>query len=74
MTDNIVYVAGHVAESETGRLVGGDIKEQTVTVINNLRNILIDAGSSINNVLKATVYLRNFNDYVAFEEVFRNGK
>lgn len=72
--DKIVYVSGCVGQLETGKLVSGGIKEQTQTALNNLKNILLASGSSLNNVLKVNVYLQDFDEYEDFEEVYSNGK
>lgn len=66
-----VYVAGTVPRvPETGALVDGDMREQAEQVMENLAAILDAAGSSLNNVVKATIFLADINDRAAFNEVY----
>jgi 2-iminobutanoate/2-iminopropanoate deaminase len=69
--NGFVYVSGQVAlrpgESE---LVPGGIAEQTEQVFANLRAILDAAGSSLEQIVKTTVFLQNFDDFPAMNEVY----
>lgn len=58
---------------ETGQLVPGGAKEQTDVALNHLKNILRAAGSNLNNVLKTTVYIQDFNDFPVINEAYKNG-
>lgn len=70
---NIVYVAGQVAyDGETGKPMLGDIKEQTLQTLKNLKMVLEAAGSSMDRIMKLTCILPNFpTDYIGFNEAFR---
>jgi 2-iminobutanoate/2-iminopropanoate deaminase len=67
----LVFVSGQVAlrpgESE---LVPGGIAEQTEQVLTNLRAILEAAGSSLDRLVKTTVFLQDFGDFAAMNEVY----
>lgn len=63
--NDLVFIAGKGAHFD------GDIKEHTDHVLNELEKELEEAGSSMEQVLKATVYLHNLDDYDAMNEVFR---
>ncbi len=68
---DLVFTAGQVAiDPQTGDPVPGDIKVQTQRVIENLKLVLEAAGTTLENVVKATVYLRNWDDFDAFNEVY----
>jgi 2-iminobutanoate/2-iminopropanoate deaminase len=69
----LVYVAGQVSfDGATGKLVLGDIKDQTRQALKNLSAVLAEAGSSLDRVLKLTCILPNFaEDYEEFNEAFR---
>ncbi|MCL5997015.1 MAG: Rid family detoxifying hydrolase [Chloroflexi bacterium] len=68
---DLVFTAGQVAiDPATGQAVPGDIKVQTKQVIENLKLVLQAAGTSLENSVKATVYLRNWEDFDAFNEVY----
>ncbi|HZP04350.1 MAG TPA: RidA family protein [Terracidiphilus sp.] len=70
---NLVFTAGQVALiPATGQLVPGGIAEQTARVLENLQAILEAAGTSLDRVVKATVYLKDFNDFMAMNVVYGN--
>lgn len=68
---NLVYPAGQVpVDPKTGSVVGDDIRSHTRQCLENLKSILTIAGTSLGNVLKVNVYLRNMDDFDAFNEVY----
>ena len=68
---NLVYTAGQIPiDSKTGDFVAGGINEQTRQVLENLRAVLAAAGSSLDQVIKATVFLKNIGDFAAMNEVY----
>jgi 2-iminobutanoate/2-iminopropanoate deaminase len=70
-TGNLLFTAGQIAlDPATGQLVPGGIAEQTTRVIENLKAILEAAGSSLEKAAKATVYLKNFDDFAAMNAVY----
>lgn len=74
MVNKTVYVSGCLGISvETGEMVHGGAKEQTTATLKNMQNILLAAGSNLNNVLKTTVYIQDFNDFPAINEAYKNG-
>src|SRR5215475_8065652 len=62
---NLLYIAGKGAHFE------GDIKAHTKHVLDEIEKELVNAGSSMDKVLKCNVYLANGKDYQAMNEVFR---
>jgi 2-iminobutanoate/2-iminopropanoate deaminase len=54
----------------TGEALRGSIAQQTELVLNNMRTILETAGSSLDRVVKTTVYLDNIEDFAAMNEVY----
>src|SRR5208283_6030847 len=67
---NLIYTAGQVPLDRQGRMVAGGIKEQTEQVIQNLIAVLSDGGSSLERVVKATVFLKDLNDFPGMNEVY----
>ncbi|HEY1646956.1 MAG TPA: RidA family protein [Terracidiphilus sp.] len=68
---NLVFTAGQIALApETGQLVAGGIAEQTARALENLKAILEAAGSSLDRAVKATVYLKDFNDFMAMNVAY----
>lgn len=67
----LIFCAGQVAlDPSSGESVTGDVGAQTERVIDNLRAVLETAGSDLSHVVKTTVYLTDFNDFAAMNEVY----
>jgi 2-iminobutanoate/2-iminopropanoate deaminase len=68
---NFIFTAGQIAlDPKTGQAVAGGIKEQTARVLDNVKAILEAGGSSLGQVVKTTVFLKDFNDFAAMNEVY----
>jgi 2-iminobutanoate/2-iminopropanoate deaminase len=71
MVDSLVFTAGQVAlDPASGELVGATTAEQTEQVFRNLKAVLAAGGTSLANVVKATVYLADMADFPQMNEVF----
>lgn len=71
VVDGWVYVSGQVAlDRETGGLVSDDVVEQAEHVLRNLSAILEEAGSAMERVVKATIYLEDMGDFARVNEVY----
>jgi 2-iminobutanoate/2-iminopropanoate deaminase len=69
--NGLIFTAGQIAfDPATGQIVEGDIARQTVRVFENLKAIVEAAGSSLDKAVKATVYLKDMNDFEAMNEVY----
>ncbi|MEN8243545.1 MAG: RidA family protein [Thermodesulfobacteriota bacterium] len=70
-TDSMVYVSGQLAfDPATGNLVTDDIKTETRQAMNNLKVILEAAGSSLEKVVKTTLFIKNMDDFPLVNEVY----
>ncbi len=70
-TGNLVFTAGQIAlDPVTQQVVASGITEQTTRVLENLKAILEAAGSNLARVVKATVFLKDFNDFAAMNAVY----
>jgi 2-iminobutanoate/2-iminopropanoate deaminase len=68
----LVFVSGQLALTPgSHEIVGGGITEQTERVLANLRAILEAAGTSLDRIVKTTVYLASLDDFQAMNEVYR---
>ncbi|MGM0520043.1 MAG: RidA family protein [Campylobacterota bacterium] len=68
---DLVFISGQIPlVPETMQLVEGGIKEQSKQVMENLKEVLKEADSSYDNVLKTTCYLSNMDNFAAFNEVY----
>jgi len=69
--NGFVFVSGQVAiDAANQQLVAGDVAAQTDRAIKNLAGILKAAGSSLERVVRATVFLKNMGDFAAMNEVY----
>lgn len=69
--DSLVFTAGQIPiDPKTGNIVDGGIAAQTRQVLENLKGVLEAAGSSLDRVIKATVFLKNMADFAAMNEVY----
>lgn len=69
--NGLVFVSGQVAfDPATQQIVDGDVAAQTERVLLNLAAILKAAGSSLAQVVKSTVFLKNMSDFAAMNEVY----
>ena len=67
---NLIYTSGQIPLDRQGNVVGADIKSQTRQTIENLKNILEENGSSIEQVIKTTVYLKDITEFAGMNEVY----
>ena len=68
---NLVYTAGQLGiDPETGTFVDGGIEAETRQALKNLQAVLGAAGTSLANVIKTTVFLRDMNDFAVMNGVY----
>jgi 2-iminobutanoate/2-iminopropanoate deaminase len=72
--NGLVFLSGQIAlDPATQQLISGDVAAQTERVLQNLAGILTAAGSSLQQVVKTTVFLKNMSDFAAMNEVYGRG-
>src|SRR5690349_14091395 len=67
----VIYTSGQLPTDDKGNLVAGDITVQAKQVFDNLRGVLQQAGSSLDNAVSAIVMLQNASDFAALDQVYR---
>jgi 2-iminobutanoate/2-iminopropanoate deaminase len=68
---DLVFVSGQLSlRPGEKELTGGSIQEQTEQVFANLRAILEEAGTSLDKLVKTTVFLQNLGDFAGMNEVY----
>ena len=68
---DFIYTAGQIPlDPKTGNLVEGGIVAQTRQVLENLKAVLEAGGSSLDRVVKATVFLKSIGDFASMNEVY----
>lgn len=71
VANGFIFVSGQIPlDPEKGEIVGSTIEEQAHQVFKNIKAILEEAGSSLAEVVKATVYLADLNDFARMNAVY----
>jgi len=69
--NGFIFISGQIAfDPATGAIVDGDIRAQTERVLENLKGIVEAAGSSLEKVVKTSVFLKDMNDFAAMNETY----
>jgi 2-iminobutanoate/2-iminopropanoate deaminase len=68
---DLLFVSGVIAiDPKTGELSAADIEAQTTLVIENIKAVVEAGGMNLNNVLKATVFMKDLNEFGKFNAVY----
>ncbi len=68
--NGLIYTSGVIGiDPETGK-VGETVEEQTKQVLENLKGLLADAGSNLDQTIKTTVFLKNMDDFGKVNEIY----
>ncbi|MEH7116671.1 2-iminobutanoate/2-iminopropanoate deaminase [Neobacillus vireti] len=70
VVNNLFYSSGQIPLKAEGVMVTGDVKEQTHQVFKNLQAVLAEAGASLETVVKATVFIKNMDEFADVNEVY----
>lgn len=69
--NGLMFASGQIPiNPENGQIVEGDIRVQAIQVMKNISAILEAAGVTFENVIKTTCFLKNMDDFTAFNEVY----
>lgn len=68
--DKLFFSSGQIPLTKEGIMIDGDVKEQTHQVFQNLKAVLKEAGSSLDQVVKATIFISDMNEFADINEVY----
>ena len=68
--ENLFFSSGQIPLTASGELITGDVAEQAHQVFANLKAVLKEAGASLETVIKATVFIKNMDDFSKVNEVY----
>ena len=69
---NMLYVSGTLALDSAGKLVGaGDVRAQTRHVLETIKSVVAAAGGKMSDIAFNQIFLKDFSDYAAMNEVYR---
>lgn len=68
---DLIFCSGQIAlDPKTMEMIKGDVKKQTEQVLKNLTAIIEEANSSMEKVIKTTIYLKNMSDFPIVNEIY----
>ena len=70
VVNNLVFTSGQIPLDTEGNIVSEDVKEQTKQVLENLSVVLEEAGSDLNSVVKATIFISDMDEFQQINEVY----
>ncbi|MCM3715786.1 RidA family protein [Halalkalibacter oceani] len=70
IVNNMFYSSGQIPLTAEGELVNGTVEEQTHQVFKNVKAVLAEAGASLDTVVKATVFIKDMNDFPAINDIY----
>ena len=72
VSNGLLFVSGTLGtDPQTGKLVTGGIEAETAQTVQNIKNVLEDAGASLDDVVSVTVYLSNMDDFPKMNAVYK---
>ena len=74
VVNGMVYTSGQIALLPNGsdELLSADVATQTKQVLSNLREVLEAADSSLDNVIKTTIFIADMDDFVTINEIYES--
>ena len=68
--NGMVYTSGQIALTPEGEMLGDDVVLQTKQVFSNLKAVLAEAGTSLDNVVKVMAFVADINDFATVNEIY----
>ena len=70
VVNGMVYTSGQIALTPEGVMLEDDVVLQTKQVLKNLEAVLQEAGSSLQNVIKTTIFIADMDDFATINEIY----
>lgn len=70
--DNLIFTSGQIPINPATNNIPEGIKEQTRQVLENIKGVLEETGSSLENVIKTTVFIKDMNDFTDMNQVYES--
>ncbi len=71
--NKLAFLCGQIpVDPKTNELIQGDFKAQTKQVLTNMQALLKACDTDMDNLVKVTVFLKDFDDFAAFNEVYKD--
>ncbi len=68
---DFIFLRGETGKDASGKLVGEDVASQARQILTNISGVMKAAGGSLNDIVSATIYLADMDDFSAFNEVWK---
>lgn len=68
--NGFIFTSGQIALKSNGEFLDKDVKEQTIQVLNNLKAVLEASSSSLEKVVKTTIFLADMDDFAQVNETY----
>lgn len=70
IVNNMFYSSGQIPLKPSGELLQGNVQQQTEQVLKNVTAVLKEAGTTLENVVKTTVFIKDMNEFPLINEVY----
>ena len=70
VSGGILYTSGQIGLTPAGELVGDDIQSQTHQVLQNLSAVVAQAGATLDDVIKTTIFLSDMDDFASVNKIY----
>ncbi len=70
VANGMVYTSGQIALTPKGIMLEADVKIQTKQVLENLKEVLLEAGSSMELVVKTTIFIDSMDDFAVINKIY----
>lgn len=70
IANGFIFGSGQIPLTADGEITSGNVSEQTHQVMKNIKAVLNEAGSCLDNIVKTTIFLKDINDFTKVNEIY----